>query len=105
MFIKQALLQLCFLHNPAHCIGLEVLKLTKKTHSVTDLQCKNIAEIYNNTLQVSALPTAFFQISYGVSVPYYCPCIISTNNSAGIDGNFLYGGLLDRSIHVNKVFW
>ena len=65
--------------------------------SVSDLQCKNIAEIYNNTLQVSALPTAFFQISSGVSEPYYCPCIISTNNSAGIDGNFLYGGLLDRS--------
>ena len=31
MVYQTALLQVCFLRNPAHCIGLEALKLTKKT--------------------------------------------------------------------------
>ncbi len=67
--------------------------------SVSDIQCTSIKNVPPNSQLYSAFPTAFLQLDVHVhnNLPYYCPHVISHNDTAGKDGNFLFGGLLDRS--------
>jgi len=61
--------------------------------TVTDIQCGNVTKIYKEEKQVWVLPTAFLQVVDTND----CPTIKSFYDTAEKDGNFLYGGLLDRS--------
>ena len=61
--------------------------------SVVDIQCSNVTNILKEQKQVWEVPAAFLQ----VTDTQFCPTIESSNDFAEKDGNFLYGGLLDRS--------
>lgn len=66
---------------------------------VNIVQCRNVTDIIRNTQEnIASIPYSFLQ--FPMPSPYVrgaCPRIDSHNDSAGKDGNFLYGGLLDRS--------
>ena len=62
------------------------------------IQCSNVSQIiHTDKNRALTLPKSFLQIHQQLPDPWLCPLINSFNDSAGKDGNFLYGGLLDRS--------
>jgi len=68
--------------------------------SVSELQCLNITEVKNaDTQMFSAIPLAFLRVDEFIwPIPsFFCPSLKSINDTAGKDGDFLFGGLLDRS--------
>lgn len=66
--------------------------------SVSTIQCNNVSDIiHTDKNRALTLPKSFLQINHRVPDTLFCPQINSVNDSAGKDGNFLYGGLLDRS--------
>ena len=60
------------------------------------IQCRNVTSIIGKN---TTIPYSFLQFIENETFAYLqaCPRINSYNDFAGIDGNFLYGGLLDRS--------
>ena len=69
--------------------------------SVSFVQCSNVTKIIQKEKDLAlTIPYSFLQILEEIPVlikQTACPNITSYNDSAGKDGNFLYGGLLDRS--------
>ena len=65
---------------------------------ISDIQCGNVSELLRSKKMTVAIPNSFLQIDGDVSgIIDACPSINSSSNTACKDGNFLYGGLLDRS--------
>ena len=65
---------------------------------VNIVQCQNVTDIVNKVQEtVASVPYSFIEFSQAPALRRACPRIISRNDSAGMDGSFLYGGLLDRS--------
>ena len=70
--------------------------------TITILQCQNVTDvIHSNKNLALTLRSSFLQLNYTANnllpAEIICPKIYSYNDSAGRDGHFLYGGLLDRS--------
>ena len=68
--------------------------------SISIVQCSNVTRIiYQEQDKALTIPYSFLQLTFDIpkSLKEACPNITSYNDSAGEDGNFLYGGLLDRS--------
>lgn len=77
-------------------LNTEVLYITRILFTI--IQCSNVTNITNTEKNLAlTLPLSFLQISGKPPFVPACPRIISYNDSAGKDGSFLYGGLLDRS--------
>ena len=66
---------------------------------VNIVQCRNVTDIIRNTQEgIASIPYSFLQFDQSLTNPRNaCPRINSHNDSAGKDGDYLYGGLLDRS--------
>ena len=66
---------------------------------VNIVQCRNVTDIIHNTQEgIASIPYSFLQFDLSLTNPRNaCPRINSHNDSAGKDGDYLYGGLLDRS--------
>ena len=85
--------------NTSHNIATEYGGAIYHEDSVTIVQCSNISNLINEVKnRASAIPKSFLEIGRVTDNPLICPHILSSSDEAGIDGSFLYGGLLDRSI-------
>ena len=68
--------------------------------SISIVQCSNVTKIiYEEPDRALTVPYSFLQLTFDIPelIKEACPNITSYNDSSGEDGNFLYGGLLDRS--------
>ena len=66
--------------------------------SITIIQCMNISDIiHKHSTQASTIQKSFLQTNGRIADPDSCPTINSYYDFAKNEGNFLYGGLLDRS--------
>lgn len=85
------------IHNTATEYGGAIYHLD----SISIVQCSNVTKIMHEEQdRALTIPFSFLQLRNKIPEllkPTACPNITSYNDSADLDGNFLYGGLLDRS--------
>lgn len=86
--------ELSTIHNTASQYGGAICH----EDSITIIQCKDVGNIIHTKKKLaSTIPTSFLQTNGNITLIDLWPQMNSLNDSAGRDGNFMYGGLLDRS--------